>query len=92
MKKLYFLSVLCLSIITIPLYSLTKEELEAMRQDFENYKQRERDNFKQFVKERDRDFAAYIEQEMKNTELRPKTQWFCSQPFSARQTYQCHCP
>lgn len=69
MKKLYFLSVLCLSIITIPLYSQTKEELEAMRQDFENYKQQERENFKQFVKERDRDFAAYIEQEMKNIEL-----------------------
>ncbi len=69
MKNFYFLLMLCLCIITIPAHSQTEEELEEMRQDFENYKQQERENFKQFVKARDRDFAAYIEQEMKNIEL-----------------------
>ncbi|MFP4663078.1 MAG: hypothetical protein ACLFM1_01500 [Bacteroidales bacterium] len=50
-------------------FSQTKEELEAMQQDFEDFKNQERDNFRKFVEERDKDFAAYLKEEIKNIEL-----------------------
>jgi len=50
-------------------FSQTNEELEAMRQEFEDYKQQERENFREFVEKRDQEFAAYLKAEMRNIEL-----------------------
>jgi hypothetical protein len=50
-------------------FAQTEDELEAMRQDFENYKQQEQESFKKFVEEQDKAFAEFLRKDWERFEL-----------------------
>ena len=47
----------------------TEDELEKMRQDFENYKQQENESFRKFVEEQDKAFAEFLKKDWERFEL-----------------------
>jgi len=50
-------------------FAQTEDELEAMRQDFENYKQQETENFRKYVEEQDKAFAEFLRKDWERFEL-----------------------
>lgn len=50
-------------------FSQTEDELEAMRQDFENYKKQEIENFRKYVEEQDKAFAEFLRKDWERFEL-----------------------
>lgn len=71
MKQLFTLIGLCLFGITISISATgqTQDELEKMRQDFENYKKQEEENFRKYVEEQDKAFAEFLKNDWEQFEL-----------------------
>lgn len=70
MKKLIsVIAFVCFVLSSLSLFSQTQEELDAMRQDFENYKKQEEENFRKYVEEQDKAFAEFLKQDWERFEL-----------------------
>jgi hypothetical protein len=70
MKKIFTgLSFALIVFASFTAFSQTEDELEAMRQDFENYKQQESENFRKYVEEQDKAFADFLKKDWERFEL-----------------------
>lgn len=70
MKKIISaIAFVCFVLSSFSLFAQTEEELEAMRQDFENYKKQEEENFRKYVEEQDKAFAEFLKRDWEKFEL-----------------------